>query len=128
MAMRGAQSRPEQSGQVAPSRAWADNLICYYPLWVAADTRLESPDALLEGPDVLIESLGHRFCLGIEVFRVRMPTPDETCLLRLAPCIPLVQMWDVDYDANGRALQAAEDLYAGDRHEFACPASLRVGT
>jgi GntR family transcriptional regulator len=26
----------------------------YYPLWVAADTRLESPDALPEGPDVLI--------------------------------------------------------------------------
>ena len=91
----------------------------YYPLWVAADTRLESPDALPEGPDVLIESLGYRFCRGIEVFRVRMPTPDETRLLRLAPGIPIVQMWDVDYDANGRALQAAEDLYAGDRHEFA---------
>jgi GntR family transcriptional regulator len=28
-------------------------------------------------------------------------------------------MWDVDYDEAGRTLQVAEDLYAGDRHEFA---------
>jgi GntR family transcriptional regulator len=28
-------------------------------------------------------------------------------------------MWDVDYDEQGRALQAAEDIYAGDKHEFA---------
>jgi GntR family transcriptional regulator len=48
-----------------------------------------------------------------------MPTPDETRLLRLAPGVPIVQMWDVDYDTSGRPLQAAEDLYAGDRHEFA---------
>jgi GntR family transcriptional regulator len=91
----------------------------YYPLWVAASTRLESPDALPEGPDVLIENLGHRFSRGIEVFRVRMPTPEEAGLLQLSSGIPIVQMWDVDYNADGRALQAAEDLYAGDRHEFA---------
>jgi GntR family transcriptional regulator len=91
----------------------------YYPLWVAADTRLESPDALPEGPDVLIESLGYHFYRGIEVFRVRMPTPNETRLLHLALGVPIVQMWDVDYDVSGRPLQAAEDLYAGDRHEFA---------
>ncbi len=53
------------------------------------------------------------------MFRARMPTPDETSLLRLAPGIPIVRMWDVDYDADGRTLQAAEDPYAGDRHEFA---------
>lgn len=91
----------------------------YYPLWVAADTRLESPEALPEGPDVLIETLGHHFSRGVEVFRARMPTPEETRLLRLDPGIPIVQMWDVDYDAGGRTLQVAEDLYAGDRHEFA---------
>lgn len=91
----------------------------YYPLWMAANTRLELPEALPEGPDFLIESLGHRFSHGIEIFRVRMPTPDEAKLLHLAPGIPIVRMWDVDYDELGRTLQAAEDLYAGDRHEFA---------
>src|SRR6266496_3739684 len=39
-------------------------------------------------------------------------------LLRLGAGIPIVQMWDVDYDEEGRTLQAAEDLYAADRHEF----------
>ncbi len=91
----------------------------YYPLWLAANTRLESPEALPEGPDELIEALGHRFSHGVEVFRARMPTSEETRLLRLGAGIPIVQMWDVDYDEEGRTLQAAEDLYAGDRHEFA---------
>jgi GntR family transcriptional regulator len=90
----------------------------YYPLWIAADTRLESPKALPEGPDVLIEGLGYHFSRGVEVFQARMPTPEEARLLRLAPGIPIVRMWDVDYDVEGRTLQAAEDLYAGDRHEF----------
>jgi GntR family transcriptional regulator len=90
----------------------------YYPLWLAAGTRLESPEALPEGPDELIEHLGHRFARGIEVFRARMPSPQEAQLLQLGAGIPVVQMWDVDYDETGRALQAAEDLYAADRHEF----------
>lgn len=38
----------------------------YYPLWLAADTRLESPEALPEGPDELIESLGYRFFRGLK--------------------------------------------------------------
>jgi GntR family transcriptional regulator len=90
----------------------------YYPLWLAADTRLESSEPLPEGPDELIENLGHHFSGGIEVFRARMPSPQEVQLLRLGAGIPVVQMWNVDYDERGRTLQAAEDLYAGDRHEF----------
>ncbi|MFD9893550.1 GntR family transcriptional regulator [Amycolatopsis sp. NPDC059027] len=90
----------------------------YYPLWLAANTRLESPEPLPEGPDELIEALGHRFSRGVEVFRVRMPTAEEAELLHLSSGTPIVQMWDVDYDNEGRTLQVAEDLYAGDRHEF----------
>jgi GntR family transcriptional regulator len=91
----------------------------YYPLWLAAGTRLESPEALPEGPDELIENLGHRFSHGIEVFRAQMPTPEETDLLQLHPGVPVVRLWDVDYDASDRPLQAAEDIYAGNQHEFA---------
>jgi len=94
-------------------------LSSYYPLWLASGTRLESPAALPEGPDELIENLGHHFSRGVEVFRARMPTLEEGRLLRLSPGVPLVQMWDIDYDEVGRPLQAAQDLYAGDRHEFA---------
>ena len=54
----------------------------YYPAWLANGTRLESPDALPEGPDSLIGALGHHFSYGIEVFRARMPTPEEGRLLQ----------------------------------------------
>ncbi len=91
----------------------------YFPLWLAEGTRLGSSDALLEGPDELIEGLGHRFVRGVEVFRARMPAPEEARILRLDPGIPVVRMLHVDYDAQGRTLQVADDLYAGDQHEFA---------
>lgn len=91
----------------------------YYPLWIAAGTRLESADALPEGPDNLIEQLGHRFTRGMELLRARMPTPDEVQALELNPGVPVVQMLNIDYDAEDRALQVADDLYAADRHEFA---------
>jgi GntR family transcriptional regulator len=91
----------------------------YYPLWVAEGSRLESPDALPEGPDTAIEELGHVFTRGIEVFNARMPSPDEVRTLELSPGIPVVRMISVDYDADDRPLQLADDLFAGDRHEFA---------
>jgi len=91
----------------------------YYPLWVAEGTRLESAEALPEGPDNLIERLGHRFARGMELLRTRMPTPEEARLLELDPGVPVARMLHIDWDPQGRALQIADDLYAGDRHEFA---------
>jgi GntR family transcriptional regulator len=93
--------------------------VSYYPLWLAADTDLESPDALKVGPDATIENLGHRFSWGTEVFRARMPTPHERRLLRLDPGVPVVRMLHIDYDPDSRPLQVADDLYAADQHEFA---------
>jgi GntR family transcriptional regulator len=91
----------------------------YYPLWLAEGTRLESSKALPEGPDNLIERLGHQFARGVELLRTRMPTPDEARLLELDPGVPVARMLHIDYDPQGRTLQVADDLYAGDRHEFA---------
>jgi GntR family transcriptional regulator len=91
----------------------------YYPLWLAAGTRLESPDALPEGPDNVIERLGHEFARGLELLAARMPAPDEARLLELEPGVPVVRMLHIDFDPDGRPLQVADDLYAGDRHEFA---------
>jgi len=101
--------------------------INYYPLWVAEGTRLESSDALPEGPDNLIENLGHQFVRGLELLRARMPTPDEVRLLELEPGVSVVRMLHIDYDAEGRTLQVADDLYAGDRHEFAFEWALSDG-
>ena len=55
----------------------------------------------------------------MELLRSRMPAPDEVQTLELSPGVPVVQMLHIDYDAEGRTLQVADDLYAADRHEFA---------
>src|SRR5262249_23025481 len=88
-------------------------------LWAAAGPRLESAEALPEGLDNLIERLGHRFARGMELLRTRMPTPEEARLLELDPGVPVARMLHIDWDPQGRALQVADDLYAGDRHEVA---------
>ena len=90
----------------------------YFPLWVASGTRLESTEPLPEGPANLIEQLGHEFASGVELIRARMPTPEEARLLELGPGIPVVRLLHIDYDPQDRTLQIADDLYAGDRHEF----------
>ena len=100
----------------------------YYPLWVADGSRLESPGALPEGPDNLIEQLGHVFARGVELLRARMPSPEEARLLELDPGVPVVRMLHIDYDPDGRTLQVADDLYAGDRHEFAFEWAEQDGT
>jgi GntR family transcriptional regulator len=53
------------------------------------------------------------------VFKARMPSPEEAHILQLGPGVPVVRMLHVDYDAEDRPLQVADDLYAADRHEFA---------
>jgi GntR family transcriptional regulator len=90
----------------------------YFPLSLAKGTRLELPEPLPEGPDTAIENLGHRFAHVIEVVSARMPTPEEARVLRLGPGSPVVRLLHIDYDADDRPLQVADDLYVGDRHEF----------
>ncbi|GAA0583609.1 GntR family transcriptional regulator [Kribbella sandramycini] len=91
----------------------------YYPLWLAEGTMLESSDALKRGPDAEIEALGHPPAWGTEVFRARMPNPQERRLLALDAGVPVVRMLHIDYTETNRPLQVADDLYAADQHEFA---------
>lgn len=91
----------------------------YYPLWLANGSILESPEALTRGPDAEIEALGHRATWGAEIFKARMPSPTERRRLALDAGVPVVRMLHIDYTEENRPLQVADDLYAGDQHEFA---------
>jgi hypothetical protein len=42
-----------------------------------------------------------------------------SCTDLTGPGVPVVRMLHIDYDPDGRTLQVAHDLFAGDRHEFA---------
>ena len=90
----------------------------YFLLSLAGGTRLELPEPLPEGPDTAIENLGYRFAHVVEVVSARMPTPEEARVLRLGPGTPVVRLLHIDYDADDRPLQVADDLYVGDRHEL----------
>jgi GntR family transcriptional regulator len=48
-----------------------------------------------------------------------MPLAEESRLLRLDAGVPVIRVLRTDYDATGRPLQVADDLYAADRHEIA---------
>jgi GntR family transcriptional regulator len=91
----------------------------YYPLWLAGESILESPEALTRGPDAEIEALGYRATWGAEIFKARMPSPIERRRLALDAGVPVVRMLHIDYTEDNRPLQVADDLYAGDQHEFA---------
>lgn len=91
----------------------------YYPLWLAEGSILESSDALTRGPDAEIEALGFRATWGAEIFKARMPSPTERRRLALDAGVPVVRMLHIDYAEDNRPLQVADDLYAGDQHEFA---------
>ncbi len=100
----------------------------YFPLWLAQGSLLESGEALQRGPDAEIEALGYRAAWGTEVFRARMPTPQERRMLALDAGVPVVRMLHIDYADDSKPLQVADDLYAGDQHEFAFMWSSPEGT
>lgn len=88
----------------------------YYPADLAAGTELAEPGKLR---GYTLAALGR---LGIEVDRfhdelqLRMPTPDEIRALRLGKGVPVVRLLPTTYAADGRPVEVADQLLAGDRH------------
>jgi GntR family transcriptional regulator len=88
----------------------------YYPADLAAGTELAQPSKLR---GYTVAALGR---LGIDVNRfhdelqLRMPTPHETRALRLGKGVPVVRLLRTTYAADGRPVEVADQLLAGDRH------------
>lgn len=59
------------------------------------------------------------FAGGVELLAARMPSPEESRLLKPDPGVPVVRMLRIDSEPDRQILRVADDLYAGDRHEFA---------
>jgi GntR family transcriptional regulator len=88
----------------------------YYPGDLAAGTELAQPGKLRG------YTLGALARLGVEVDRfhdelhLRMPTPRETRALRLGKGVPVVRILRTTYAADGRPVEVADQVLAGDRH------------
>jgi GntR family transcriptional regulator len=93
--------------------------LSYYPLWYAAGTALEQPEAIPQGPDALVEEMGYIFAGCREIHSTRMPDAEEARLLTInAGGVPLFRILRIDRNTEGRPMIVSDDLYRGDRHEF----------
>ncbi len=89
----------------------------YYPLAVARGTPLLEPRKIKGGAITLLAELGFvaRDPLAEEV-RGRMPTPEETRILRLDEGVPLLEVFRPVVATSGAVYEVAVMLFATDRH------------
>jgi len=91
----------------------------YFPMDLAAGTRLMQPEYIAEGMHLFMEEeLGHRYGRYVEELLARMPTREEAQALQLAPGVPVIRILHTDYDTEDRPLEVIESIFAGDKHVF----------
>jgi GntR family transcriptional regulator len=90
-------------------------LLAYYTVDLARGTTLAEVKSTPSGVHAFLEDeLGYRLTRAVEEVETRMPSPEETQLLRLLPGVPVLGVWRTRY-AGERPLEAALQLFPGDR-------------
>jgi GntR family transcriptional regulator len=91
----------------------------YFPLEIAEGTDLGSDQPIPGGVRQHLEIRKRiRFHHVTETITTRMPTPDESRLLQISGLTPVLCLWVVGRDAATQALEVAEAVLPGDRHEL----------
>jgi len=91
----------------------------WLPLDLAAGTALSSPNLLEESiRHHLQERKKIRLDHAIEQITARHPSGEEAELLRIAPDAPVLSVIVTAYDAVGQAVQVADLVLPGQRHEI----------
>jgi GntR family transcriptional regulator len=89
----------------------------YYPFDLVSDTAIALPEPVEEGVlSVLERKHGKPISYYIDELSFRMPTPDESRLLELDAGVCVVRIVRIAYDEDEVALEAFEQLLAGDKH------------
>jgi GntR family transcriptional regulator len=88
----------------------------YYPADLAAGTELAKPGKLRGYTVAALGRLGVHIDRFHDELQLRMPTPQETRALRLGKGVPVVRLLRTTYAADGRPVEVADQLLAGDRH------------
>lgn len=88
----------------------------YIPADIARGTPIADPNPGPGGIYGRIEELGHTLERFTEEVSARMPTPEETRLLRLAPGIPVFRLVRTAYDLEGRAVEVCDTIMAADAY------------
>jgi GntR family transcriptional regulator len=88
----------------------------YYPADLAAGTELAEPGRLRGYTVAALGRLGVNVDRFHDELQLRMPTPQETRALRLGEGVPVVRLLRTTYASDGRAVEVADQILAGDRH------------
>ena len=89
----------------------------YYLHETVADTPIAEAAPVEEGVlSVLERAHGKPVDYYVDELNFRMPTPEETALLKLPAGVCVVRVVRIAYDANGVPMEAFDQLLAGDKH------------
>jgi DNA-binding GntR family transcriptional regulator len=85
----------------------------WWPRWIAAGTLIEEPHQC--SPLKIALELGHGQHRSENEVAARMPTADETAVLKTGRGIPVMDMLTTGWDADGRALRCTSDVFPAHR-------------
>jgi GntR family transcriptional regulator len=94
----------------------------YYPALLVSGTPIERNAKIRGGAYAVIEDpdgpIGRRIARSVDELTARMPVPEESGALHLAPGIPVIRVLRTIYDDADRPVEVQDSVVAADRHEF----------
>lgn len=88
----------------------------YLPEDIAAGTFLEEPNVVPKALFLCMEELsGKKYARAHDQWVARMPTPEETDILSLAPGAPVVHLVHTARAMDGTVLEVSESIWPADR-------------
>jgi GntR family transcriptional regulator len=96
-----------------------ETAVSYIPLDIARGTAVAETNTGPGGIYARLEEAGHTLDHFDEEVRARMPTPEETRALRMAPGVPVFHLVRTAYDTKGRAVEVCDTVMAADSYVLA---------
>jgi GntR family transcriptional regulator len=88
----------------------------YIPLDIAGDTFLEEPKVVPKALFLCVEDLaGTRYASARDLWRSKMPTPEEAAALDLPLGAPVMTVVHTARAADGRVLEVSESMWPANR-------------
>ena len=88
----------------------------YIPWDLAQGTKMTEPDTGPGGIYARIEEQGRTLARFAEEVSARMPTPDESKALRLAPGTPVLTLVRTAYDSEGKAVEVCDTVMSSEHY------------
>ncbi len=88
----------------------------YYPLSIVQGSKIMSPADVVEGTDQVLEDLGHTPTRYEDEITWRMPTAEETAILRMVTGMPVGRLLRTTFDQHNRPVEVYVVILPADRH------------